>query len=120
MITITPGPMELGLNRDAYEDLVDGLTADGVPARLEPPQEFRSGRPIDVASDLAVYLGEHLGDAAFDLLLACLIARLSKMRQFGRRKGTPRHVEIYGPDGRVIRRLTVPGNDGESDPESHR
>jgi hypothetical protein len=87
MITITPGPMELGLNREPYEDVVAQLRAEGYDARLDAPEEFRGGRPIEIVADVVVTIAEQGYQEIAALVAGYLIAKLKDVPLRGRRKG---------------------------------
>ena len=107
MLVIVPSPMELGLNGEAYDELVAELAAEGLPARLERPVEQRFDLP-SVAPDIAIYVGEAAGSIALEKVAGVLLRKFKGRRQFGGRKGQPRHVIIYGPRGEVLRRVDIP------------
>lgn len=96
--------MELGVRRDAYDNLVDDLQWSGWDARIEAPAEQRGGGLHHAAVDLVVQVLDEAGRTAIDVVVAALLARLG--RSALRRKRTRRAV-IFGPDGEVLRELEL-------------
>jgi hypothetical protein len=68
-VVLQPAPMELGLHREGYEDLVGALTAQGYDVTLEVPEERRGFPGADAAYDLVVFIAGHAEGVAIDALL---------------------------------------------------
>jgi hypothetical protein len=79
-LTVTPGPMELGLNRPAYEALVEDLQGQGYEAELEPPIEERSGLPQEIVN-IALTVWEEIDETTKTVLVTMLLERMFKSRK---------------------------------------
>lgn len=103
-------PMDEGLNREAYQELQRDLVDLGVHARLvvDRPVEFRNVPPeaVAVATQLGLWLADYVKDAVLDAIVERYRQRLSRRRPRGERI-----VVIYGPNGEVLRRVSLPETD---------
>jgi hypothetical protein len=106
VIILAPGPMELGLNREAYDATVQELEGLGHTVTVKPPDEYRSLPGAEaVAHTLAVYLFEFVDQHVIDAIVGVLVYRLTAPRLRGQRT---RRAVIYGPDKRVIHAFELP------------
>jgi hypothetical protein len=84
-IVLRPSPMELGLRRDEYDELVATLQGQGHAVRLEVPEEQRSVPGVEVAYQLIVVVAEHAENLAIDALILdvgrCLVSRKHRRRR---------------------------------------
>jgi hypothetical protein len=97
------------MQREAYERLADDLAEIGFTATLEEPIEERSGWAADTGStlvSLVIHLAEHIEDAGLEALACALVHQLLRKRPRGSTR-PPRVAEIYGPSGRILRRVDL-------------
>ncbi len=107
-VLISPTPSDLRENQAEFEELRDALEADGLATSIEPRSE---GRHAGVVAVL-IYLARHIPDAGVDIAISQTLERTVRALRVRRRnEGHPasraRRFELVGPDGDVIRTLTI-------------
>lgn len=116
-IVIEPQPIEMGLNREAYEALAEELRRAGHDARLEYPPEQRGG--IHHAFDVQVFLLDRVSDAVVTVIVGLIVERLTRSRR-PRKERPPEAPEamgargaIVGPRGEILREFDIPPRDSD-------
>lgn len=111
-IVIEPQPIEMGLNREAYEALAEDLREAGYEVELQYPIEQRGGIR-HAAVDVQLFLLDKGADAVVTFVVALVVERLTRSRR--PRKAPPDAVvpsgargAIFGPDGEVLREFDIP------------
>ena len=108
-IVIAPSPMELGLNRDAYDALIADLEKQGFEAEIREPVEARFTLPPQEVANVVVSLAEKIGDETLGVLVGIFVQRMRESRT--RRKKPPPRPAIaifYGPDGEPLKQIEIP------------
>jgi hypothetical protein len=108
-IVIAPSPMELGLNRGAYDALVTDLEKLGFQAEIREPLEERFGLPPQEVANVVFTLAEKLGDETLGVLVGIFVQRMRESRT--RRRKPPSRPAIaifYGPDGAPLKQIEIP------------
>ncbi len=109
MIVIRTSIVELGLYRDEYEALVEALRGEGYAARIDEPTETRSIE--QAALEIGIWTGEHVAAPVIAALVARHAQATISKRKGARRTQQLRELPIYGPDGRVLDRVSLPADD---------
>lgn len=109
VIVIRTSIVELGLYRDEYEALVEALRGEGYAARIDEPTETRSIE--QAALEIGIWTGEHVAAAVIAALVARHAQATISKRKGARRTQQLRELPIYGPDGRVLDRVSLPADD---------
>jgi hypothetical protein len=110
-LTVTPGPMELGLNRPAYEALVEDLREQGYEAELEPPIEERFGLPMEMVN-VAITVWEEIDAPAITVIVTKLLDRMLESRKPPPQPPSqPPTARLYGAKGEVLWEGEIPDQD---------
>jgi hypothetical protein len=106
--------LERGFHAEAYVALVVDLEEAGFEAELRAPEEQRFGLPQELVN-AALTLSEKVGDETIAVIVGIYVDRMLRSRR--RRKDPPSRppvMELYGPDGDVLRTVEIPERDEDA------
>lgn len=108
-VVIRPTVIEYGINRDAYDEFVAALQAEGIDARIDQPPERRDGGIQQASVDVAIYLFENADNIGYIATIATLA-----YKKLGKRRRTNRPVRrgaIFDQDAAVVREIVLERDD---------
>jgi hypothetical protein len=116
VIVVRTSVVENGLFGDEYEAFVAALRAQGLDARVDEPDEYRSVGP---AVDVGIWIGDNILQLAAAAAIVDTIRRAAKdtisKRKAGRKTQRLRRLPVYGSRGQIHGWVDLPADDEQDD-----
>jgi hypothetical protein len=119
VIVVRTTIVEQGINRQSYDDFIVALAAEGLPARIEQPNESRSfGAKLAAgAATVGIWVANaYAGDLVVEAI-KCAASKTIGRALPGLRQQTLKRLPIYAPNGRDVPAWVDLPAEGPSAPE---